>query len=602
MTNAAAQGADGPPHIPGLELREKVGEGGASVVYRAVHLNLQREVAVKVLRGPAEEGAAVPAWLRESRLMASLAHPHVVTIHDAGQVGGHNYLVMEYQAGGSLRARLNPGQRWPLAQALPVVDSIAQALEHIHKQGILHLDLKPENLLYAADGQMKIADFGLAVPHADTRALIEGRYFQGTVDYCAPEQRHGLALDARADVFALATLAYELLTGRLPGRLYVPASARNPQLPAAMDEVLRRGLARDPEERYASAGQFRQAFHRACRQTRSRVPARLLGAAVALALLVVVLLVVHNWTNTTQQSSGLPTRLWVVYDKPEELALFAGEAGRELSSGTAVAVERIQVENPAQEVPPELAIPVWPTPRPVLIIHSPGAWGFVQPLLDRTLGQRVVKDWPALLRTAVPPEKNFVKAGGFDGDCLRADHGGDMWRIDEVGEAKPSRNITIGWPRDQPDNPALLLSNLDPARSNDLLKCYQPLARAPAPGAVVVLRYRARADSGRPHVQIYLTLPLLIPPPDFGPAATRIRRLSKPLPVEDTDPTPNRWSYQVPVWVTPAEDWQTYVVIHEAPPFRTQPTHRNLCLVAVGAGRVWVDDVELFVWQPGGAR
>src|SRR5262249_31342867 len=156
------------------------------------------------------------------------------------------YLVMEFVAGQSLRDRMPPGQPWKLGDALPVLDAIAQALAYIHGQGILHLDLKPENVLCTEQGQVKITDFGLSAPAQDAQTLAEGRQYQGTIDYCAPEQRFGLALDARCDVFSLATVAYEMLTGRLPGRVYFPASRRNPLLPPAIDEVLRRGLARDP--------------------------------------------------------------------------------------------------------------------------------------------------------------------------------------------------------------------------------------------------------------------------------------------------------------------------------------------------------------------
>jgi hypothetical protein len=601
MADRSSQPAERPSSIPGLQLEEKIGEGGMGVVYRAVHLNLQRVVAVKVLPTPADEGAAVPAWLRESRLMASLAHPHVVAIHDAGQVEGHNYLVLEYMAGGSLRSRMEPGRPWPLAEVGPVLDRIAQALGHLHERGVLHLDLKPENILYTADGQLKISDFGLSAPHADGGALLAGRPGLGTPDYCAPEQRAGLALDGRCDVFALATLAYELLTGRLPGRVYVPASRRNPRLPAALDGVLRRGLARDPAERHASIAEFRQALAGACRATRPRARLWVLGSALGLAALAASLPAVTRWKPPPQSLSGPPPQLWVLYDEPEDLAMFQREEGREWPGGPGVVAERVPVGNPPGEVPPELPLPVWPTPRPVLVLHTPGAWGFVHPLLDRTMGQRVVGDWPALLRAAVPPEKNFVRAGGFDRRrCLPADGSGGLWRIDNVADRKPDRHVTLDRPRDQPDNLALLLTSLDPARGNDLLGCYQPMHRAPPPGAAVVLLYRARAESGRPHLQVYLQLPVVIPSEDTGAAATRVRSLAQPLPAEPGYPLANRWRYLAPVWVTPTGEWQTYLVVLESPPFPTRPLHRNLSITLRGAGQVWVDDVELFVWQPGG--
>jgi hypothetical protein len=577
-------------------MQEKIGEGGMSVVYRAVHRNLQRGVAVKVLRAPAEDGAAGPDWLRESRLTAALAHPHVVTVHDAGQVDGHPYLVMEYLAGGSLRSRMQPGQPWPPDRAAAVLDCIARALEHIHGQGVLHLDLKPENILYTADGQVKVADFGLSMPDADAHALLGGTAFRGTIDYCAPERRAGLAPDARFDVFSLATLAYELLTGRLPGRVYVPASRRNPRLPAGIDEVLRRGLARDPAERYATIAALREALAGACRPARRRVPVRLLAVALGLAALVAVLVVVGRWTPTPPPPD-LPTGLWVLYDKPDDLALFTGDDGRELSGGSDVAVQRVPVEDPHHGIPPALAVPFWPAPRPALVIRSAGAWGFVHPLGDRTLGQRVVSGWPALLRAVVPPQRNFVRAGGFDGDCLATSHRGLLWRVSDAGGWHASRQITLERPADRPDNPALLLTNLEPAQ--DLLSCYQPLPAAPGSGAVVVLRYRARAGQGKAGVAVYAGLPVAIPDGETGPVVSRVRAAGLPLNPEPDDAAPGRWLYRCPVWVAPAADWQTYVVVVEAPPFPTRPLHRNLVIDAISAGQVWVDDVELFAWQPG---
>jgi serine/threonine-protein kinase len=583
MSRPALEGAATAPCIPGLELREKIGEGGMGVVYRAVHLTLQREVAVKVLRAPLDEDGGVPAWLRESRLMASLAHPNILAIHDAGQVEGHNYLVVEHAAGGSLRARMEPGRPWPLAQAVEALDRIARALEHIHQQGVLHLDLKPENILYTADGQIKITDFGLSVPRDDTRALLDDRPYQGTIDYGAPERRYGLALDARHDVFSLATLAYELLTGRLPGRVYVPASRRNPRLPAGIDDVLRRGLARDPKERYQSIAQFRQALLGACR--RRRVPVWLLGGVVALAALLAGLLVVTLFRPSVTPSAVVPPRLWLLYEQPDDLALF------DLPD---VAVERMSIKDPSRPLPLELPLPVWPTPRPVLVVHSPGAWGLVHPLLDSTLGQRVVDDWPALLRAVVPAEKNYVKAGGFDGDCLATKHRGTLWRVGDTTDWKRTRQITLDRPADRPDNPALQLTNLDPARARDVLGCYQPLARVPAPGSVAVLRYRARAEQGQAGLAVYAGMPVVVGAGDKGPAARRIRALG-------TAQAPDRFLYRCTGWVRPTDDWQTYLVIVQTPPFPTRVPDCKLVIDVVGTGQVWVDDVEWFVWQPGSA-
>jgi serine/threonine protein kinase len=254
----SVQPAPGSIRIPGYDLLETIGEGGMGVVYRAVQHEPHRTVAIKFLAPVPSDRLAAEAFERESRLMASVKHPNVVAIHDSGQAGGRYYLVMEYVSGPPLRSLMKPGQAWPISKAVPLLDSIARALSHIHDQGILHLDLKPENVLCVPAGTIKITDFGLALRRVDAWTLSDLGLVQGTIDYCPPEQRYGLPIDQRSDLFSLATLAYELLTGTLPGRVYVSAVERNPVLPPALDGVLRRGLARDRDERYASVEEFRR--------------------------------------------------------------------------------------------------------------------------------------------------------------------------------------------------------------------------------------------------------------------------------------------------------------------------------------------------------
>jgi serine/threonine protein kinase len=274
------------PDIPGYSLQEKIGDGGMGAIYRAVQLSLQRPVAIKFLSFPVTM-TPVHAFQRESRLMASLTHPNIVAIHDCGQIQGQYYLVLEYVDGYTLRSRMQPGRPWPRDKAQRCLRAIADALTYIHSRGILHLDLKPENVLCTADDAVKITDFGLAITRIDARTRAELGLAQGTLDYCAPEQRFGLSVDPRTDLFALATLAYELLTGYQPGRVYRPASERNRALSPAVDEVLRRGLARDRDERYASVNEFRDSLEQALAQSPRR---GWLWPTLAAALAVLVLL------------------------------------------------------------------------------------------------------------------------------------------------------------------------------------------------------------------------------------------------------------------------------------------------------------------------
>jgi hypothetical protein len=549
--------------------------------------------------------------------MAALAHPHVLTIHDAGRVNGSSYLIMEYAPGGSLRARMTAGRPWPLAEAAQLLDCVARALEHIHAQGILHLDLKPENILYAADGQIKITDFGLSVPHAGAGPAPGAGHFGGTPDYCPPEVRAGLALDERCDVFALATLAYELLTGHLPGRVYVPASRRNPRLPAALDEVLRRGLVRDPDKRYPSVAVFRQALADACRQNASSargISLRLLGVLTVLVALVVLPLVAYKWRPGAQHpneppaapdprepGAERPDRLVILYASPDDLALFAAVGGGELASGSAVPVERVLVGNTQGALPAGLPLSAW-LAQPTLVLRSPGGWGFVYPLRDPTLAQRVVKHWPDLARMVVPNESNFVKAGRFDGPCLAPDHEGNLWRAGSAAGWNSNRGIELDARADRTDNPALRLTNLDPAQSGRLLGAYQPLAQGPSPGEVVVLRYRARALRGKGSLAVYAGLPVAIPQDETGPIARRVRAAGMVLTPEPGETVPN-WLYRCPNWVVPTDQWLTYLVVCESPPFPARRLHCKLvidltAMPQAATDQVWVDDVELFVWRP----
>ena len=199
-------------------LGDAIGTGGSGTVYLADDLSLGRQVAVKVLHSSlVGDEAFVERFRTEARLVASLADPHVVSIYDWG-VDGQAYLVTEYLGGGSLRSILSSGRTLSPSQMLMVSLEACRALDHAHRQGIVHRDVKPANLLFGQDGRLRVADFGLAEALTGTasRELYGGGGVIGTARYASPEQAQGLALDGRSDVYALALCMVEGVTGHLP--------------------------------------------------------------------------------------------------------------------------------------------------------------------------------------------------------------------------------------------------------------------------------------------------------------------------------------------------------------------------------------------------
>ncbi|HEX6884409.1 MAG TPA: serine/threonine-protein kinase [Planctomycetota bacterium] len=248
------------PLFPALEILEVLGQGGMGVVYRARQKELGRAVALKLLWTHAGPGVAVEErFLREARALARLAHPHIVGVHDFGRAGAHLYLVLELVEGESLRQLLARGRVEP-AQALAIVAQTCAALQYAHDQGVVHRDVKPENILLDRAGQVKIADFGLArvlAGEAPPARLTRATQAMGTPQYMAPEQiERPLAVDHRADIFSLGVVFYELLTGELPLGRFAPPS-RKVEIDVRLDGVVLKALEKEPEQRYQRAAQVR---------------------------------------------------------------------------------------------------------------------------------------------------------------------------------------------------------------------------------------------------------------------------------------------------------------------------------------------------------
>jgi serine/threonine-protein kinase len=256
------------------EILAPLGSGGMGDVYRARDTHLNREAAVKVLSPIfAHDPNLLLRFRREAHVLASLNHPNIVTIYDVGQDGGTVYIAMELVDGKALAERLASGAM-PIRDVLDIATQIAAGLAVAHESGIVHRDLKPKNVMIRKDGLTKILDFGLSklapgfpTPASDVAAVAtEKGVLLGTIDYMSPEQASGLATDFRSDQFSFGSLLYEMLTGKRPfhresGTQTLaaiiedepkPIASLNPRVPAALETIVRRCMAKKPEKRYAS--------------------------------------------------------------------------------------------------------------------------------------------------------------------------------------------------------------------------------------------------------------------------------------------------------------------------------------------------------------
>ncbi len=254
------------------QLLELLGKGGMATVYRAYQTNVGREVAMKILSPDlAGEPEFISRFQHEARLVAGLQHPNIVAIHDFGRVGPYTYLVMGLMEGGSLD-RLLSGGRLSTDRVIQLTGQIASALDYAHARGIVHRDLKPTNVLLDISGNACLTDFGIAklVSGDQITGLTAAGTVMGTPTYMAPEQWRSERVDARTDIYALGVIIFQMLAGRVPfasetphGLMYQhlnapppPLRAIRPDLPLAVEPVIRKALAKNPQDRPASAGEL----------------------------------------------------------------------------------------------------------------------------------------------------------------------------------------------------------------------------------------------------------------------------------------------------------------------------------------------------------
>ena len=276
-TGALTPGEERIRSVGGYELHERIGEGAFAIVHRATQAALGREVAVKIIRA---ELANRPEFIRrfeaEAQMVARIEHPSVVPLYDYWREPDRAFLVMRWMTGGSLETRLDDGP-WAVDDTLALVDEIAAALDAAHAQGVVHRDVKPENILFDAEGRAYLGDFGIALDAAE-RSRPEAALSEGSPVFASPEQLRREPVGPEADVHALAIVAFTLLAGRTPFADTVdeptrlqrqlhepipPVRATRPELPDTVDEVLAVATAKQASDRYPTAPAFAAALRAA---------------------------------------------------------------------------------------------------------------------------------------------------------------------------------------------------------------------------------------------------------------------------------------------------------------------------------------------------
>ncbi len=429
------------------EIVNFAGQGSMGTVYRARQPRLQRDVALKVM-SPALAGDATfcRRFEREAQLVAQLRHPNILAVHDFGEMeDGRPYLVMDYVKGGTIRDRLlaaqQPGgQNPPGANAIPAPEAIAiaaqvaDALGYAHNQGMVHRDVKPNNILLDEDGRPLLGDFGLARPIQGDRRLTNTGVMMGTPDYMAPEQAQETWVDGRADIYALGVVLFEMLTGRHPFSGETPISviikhineplprpsALNPAIPPWLDEVVAKATAKRPEERYQTANELAQALRAGPAQQEPKIPAETAGVPHPAQAQTP-----DTLTKTSRRRSPLrqQRRLWIGgWIIAAVVALVWG--GRWVGNKTGK-----QTTTPA--APPDTAAPTAALPDTAAPTTTPAATASATPVFDPTWHQLydgagfVYGEFTAM--AIAPQDARLLYAGVADAGIYRSEDAGASW-------------------------------------------------------------------------------------------------------------------------------------------------------------------------------
>ena len=366
----------------------EIGRGGMGVVYAGHQTELDRPVAVKVLAPHlAWEKTFVDRFLHEARMAAKLNHPHIVTIYDVGQQDNVYYLVMRLVEGKPLKDIIAQEGAIPLARTVGILAQLAEALDFAHSHGVIHRDVKPGNILVERGDQVTLTDFGVARAAEGTRLTATGITL-GTPEYMSPEQALGQPTDARTDVYSLGIVLYEMLTGRVPFHADTPLAtlmqqAQNPpprprsivpSMPQEVEEVILKTLSKQPDGRYASAGEFARTLDGIARRAKDEQLRHQVDQAAA-------------WIKEGRYDRAISRleALAQVYTKDREITALLAEARKQAHlCGLYGQVEQLWTEAEAKAEEIVAVAPEYPDPRG---------------LLQRLLGRRpdiaaAPEEWP----------------------------------------------------------------------------------------------------------------------------------------------------------------------------------------------------------------
>lgn len=418
--------------LPDYEIISLAGRGGMGSVYKARQKSLRRMVAIKVLPPElSEDELRFPDRFQgEAETMANLSHPGIVAVHDFGNAGdGLLYFVMEFIDGTDVARRIERNGALPVDEALRITRAVCDALDYAHRHGVIHRDIKPANVLIDGEGRVKVADFGLAkvAGHSQQSGITRTNVAMGTQEFAAPEQlTPGAAVDHRADIYSLGVMLYQMLTGEIPRVMFKLPSRSRSELGTRFDALICKALETNPEDRFQSVEEFRQALDagasRAAKgenalagaQTSHRGPSRAVFASAAAGIAICALggwfFLGHRHGHAALPSpekittitpslspSTLPHNEWIkLLDTPEAVAR-SGVNGLELKNGwLTVPPERLYLSRPAggngkaRDMAFRVTVRPPPNGRPVAAVLRAG--GDLEFFLD------VHRDWLTLRR------------------------------------------------------------------------------------------------------------------------------------------------------------------------------------------------------------